>query len=80
MTVANAWQEYKKSLGASRPWDALNPNTKWVSGEVSDKRIEVCNGCPEFVKLTSQCKKCGCFMNVKTKLENASCPLSKWDN
>jgi hypothetical protein len=32
-----------------------------------------------LIKLTSQCKKCGCFMEAKTKLPNAECPIGKWD-
>ena len=28
--------------------------------------------------ITQQCKKCGCFMKIKTKLKNATCPLQKW--
>jgi len=28
--------------------------------------------------LSKQCKKCGCFMAIKTKLQAATCPLGKW--
>lgn len=76
----SAWEDYKKSLGSSRPWDLINPNTEWVSSDISDKRLSICNTCPELIKLTTQCKKCGCFMKAKTKLKNATCPLLKWDN
>jgi hypothetical protein len=80
MTEISAWESYKKNLGASRPWDLINPNTEWSSSEISDKRVSICKQCPEFIKVTSQCKKCGCFMTAKAKLKNASCPLSKWNN
>lgn len=76
----SSWEDYKKSLGSSRPWDLINPNTEWVSSDISDKRLSICNTCPELIKLTTQCKKCGCFMKAKTKLKNATCPLLKWDN
>lgn len=72
------WQQYKKNLGDVRPWDLLNPNTPWVDKKVSDNRMLICNQCPELISLTKQCKKCGCFMNAKTRLQNASCPLGKW--
>lgn len=72
------WQQYKKNLGDVRPWDLINPKTEYVESDVSDQRFEICKSCPELIKLTSQCKKCGCFMSAKTRLQNASCPLGKW--
>lgn len=74
----SAWQQYKESLGDTRPWDLVNPNTEWASTEMSEQRYSICKGCPELIKLTKQCKKCGCFMPGKTKLQNATCPLGKW--
>lgn len=75
----SAWQKYKKNLGEARPWHLLNPKKEnWASQEVAEKRFSICKECPEFIELTTQCKKCGCFMKVKTKLEIATCPLGKW--
>jgi hypothetical protein len=62
-----------------RPWDLFNKKMDRVDSDTYDKRIETCKSCPELIKLTFQCKKCGCFMKEKTKLANASCPLNKWD-
>lgn len=61
-----------------RPWDFLNPNTEYVSEEIADERLKVCNACPELIQLTKTCKKCGCFMTLKTKFAKATCPLEKW--
>lgn len=61
-----------------RPTDMLNPNTEWADEELSNKRYSICQSCPELIKLTKQCKKCGCFMAAKTKLQLATCPLGKW--
>ena len=61
-----------------KPWDLLNPNSKKVSSSKADERYSICLSCPELVRLTKQCKKCGCFMRVKVILEDASCPLDKW--
>jgi hypothetical protein len=72
------WQKYKQSLGETRPWDLVNPETQWATSEVAEERYSICKGCPELIKLTKQCKKCGCFMAAKTKLEKAVCPLGKW--
>lgn len=72
------WQKYKQNLGQTRPWDMVNPNTEWASETKAEERYSICKECPELIKLTSQCKKCGCFMAAKTKLEKATCPLGKW--
>jgi len=72
------WQKYKKNLGETRPWDLVNPATEWASEELASARYAICKACPELIKLTTQCKKCGCIMKAKTKLEKATCPLGKW--
>jgi len=72
------WQKYKKNLGETRPWDLVNPATEWASEELVSARYAICKACPELIKLTTQCKKCGCIMKAKTKLEKATCPLGKW--
>ena len=62
----------------ARPWDLYNKNIGRVEQELADRRMEICLGCPQLIKLTNQCKECGCIMNLKTKLPNAECPLGKW--
>jgi hypothetical protein len=74
----SSWKEWKKNLGETRPWDMLNPNTEFVDESVAKNRMDTCLGCPELIKVTKQCTKCGCFMHLKTKLENAVCPIGKW--
>ena len=71
------WEQYKEKNGVT-PLDMLNPKTKLSEKELSDIRYNICLQCPELIKITNQCKKCGCFMNVKTKLEAAKCPIGKW--
>jgi len=61
-----------------RPWDLFNKKMGRVDSDTYNKRIEICKECPELIRLTFQCKKCGCFMKEKTKLANAGCPLNKW--
>jgi hypothetical protein len=72
------WDEWKVSSGVSRPWHLLNPNQYSDDEDLPSKRFSICQKCPELIKLTGQCKKCGCFMAAKTKLEKATCPLGKW--
>ena len=62
----------------ARPWDLFNKNLGRVETTIAAERYEICSACPELIKLTGQCKKCGCFMQHKAKLPNAFCPLDKW--
>lgn len=62
----------------ARPWDILNKNIEKLMPEQQAIRLDICKACPELIHLTKQCKKCGCFMEAKTKLPHAVCPLGKW--
>lgn len=51
---------------------------KIVEAGIHSSRIKTCKSCEHLIKITNTCKKCGCFMSLKTKLENAVCPIGKW--
>jgi len=82
----SAWEEYKKNkikngeevFPKARPWHILDPDQPKASEELQKQRYSICKECPEFIKITKQCKKCGCLMKLKTQLENAQCPIGKW--
>jgi hypothetical protein len=76
--MTNPWQEYKKKLGNTRPWDVLNPHSEKASDQVANSRMSVCLECPELVNISKQCKQCGCVMPLKVKLLKAECPIGKW--
>ena len=76
MGYKNAWEEYKAKNNVT-PIDLLNKNN-YIEKIKSDKRMQTCSGCEHLIKLTHQCKKCGCLMNLKTKLKDATCPIGKW--
>lgn len=65
-----------------RPWDLLrskaSPEGERVTEEKKQERLSICEECPRYVKMTSQCLECGCIMKLKTKLAAATCPLGKW--
>jgi len=63
---------------SAKPWDIFNKKIGRVTEIIADQRMLICKDCPFLIKATNQCKKCGCFMNLKTKLPNASCPIGKW--
>lgn len=71
------WELYKEKNGVTM-FDVINPNKLETSAEEADSRYSICLSCPELINITKQCKKCGCFMAVKTKLKYAKCPIGKW--
>ncbi len=42
------------------------------------ERMEICRSCPHLTLPFNRCEKCGCFMDLKTRLQNARCPIGKW--
>jgi hypothetical protein len=64
--------------GKPSPLDFLRRSTQYVDDGTKEWRFAVCESCPHFLELTKQCKKCGCFMHLKTKLAEAECPIGKW--
>ena len=48
------------------------------SEELAAERLKVCTKCPAFRKLARQCSLCNCFMDMKTKILDASCPKDLW--
>jgi len=75
MNAWDAWKELVKS--EAKPWHLAIPE-KYTDEETANKRYEICLQCPELTEKTKVCKKCGCFMVAKTKIELARCPLKKW--
>jgi len=78
MSVKSRWEQYKEKNNGVTFLDVFNPNVEGADEEKVQKRFSICKECPELIDLTKQCKQCGCFMPLKTKLEAAICPLKKW--
>ena len=49
-----------------------------VSDQTQKSRIDICNLCERYNATLLICKECGCFVNMKTWLKEARCPLGKW--
>ena len=47
--------------------------------DIIESRWNECQGCEHLIKATNQCKKCGCFMKIKTRIATARCPVGKWE-
>jgi hypothetical protein len=59
-------------------FDLFDPNKPRSDKELIEQRLEICKVCPAFRPRTKRCSKCGCFMELKTTLMQASCPIGKW--
>lgn len=59
-------------------FDLFRKAAEKANQDLYDTRIEVCSSCDLLIKPTFQCKECGCFMKLKAKLVDATCPLGKW--
>ena len=71
-------KEREEKLAKVSIFDILD-KSKYSNNKMEiDKRISICEGCEHFIKITKQCSRCGCFMKLKTRLTDASCPIGKW--
>lgn len=52
--------------------------TTLAEPEIAHDRIEICNSCEFLIEVTRNCKKCGCFVDGKTKIAASKCPVNKW--
>jgi len=59
-------------------FDLFDPREPRSNKELIEERLAICNECPFLNKNLMKCKKCGCFMKLKTTLHEAKCPLDKW--
>ncbi len=58
--------------------DLFDPNQPRSDRDLIESRLEICNTCEHFNRRMVKCKKCGCFMKLKTTLVQAKCPIGKW--
>lgn len=53
-------------------------NKFFVTDEVYEERISICRKCVYYFKPTGQCKRCMCFMKIKTRIAGLECPEKYW--
>lgn len=58
--------------------DLFDPRQPRSEKDLMDERLAICNKCPWLDKRLTKCKQCGCFMQLKTTLRQAKCPLGHW--
>jgi hypothetical protein len=72
-------QNSKKNDPSNILAETENSNAiKLVDNDMHIGRMNICKSCEYLFKMTNTCKKCGCFMSVKTRLKTSSCPIGKW--
>ena len=54
-------------------------NKFFVSKEVYKDRMAICKKCVYYFKPSGQCKRCLCFMKIKSRIASQSCPQKYWD-
>lgn len=59
-------------------FDLFDPREPRSNKDLIEERLAICNECPMLDKRLIKCRKCGCFMKLKTTLHEAKCPLDKW--
>lgn len=64
-------------LPAPKPKAEAEVSAKQLPQKESQRRMAICNQCPELLAL-DRCRRCGCFMRIKTQIPGAQCPLQKW--
>jgi hypothetical protein len=52
----------------------------FLKKEQAQERYDICKTCNKFNAAIKQCAECRCFMPVKVKFINSSCPLKKWES
>lgn len=76
MTFPNPLRALAALFRAGKAW--FSRKDVFVTQEVADERMQICLECPEREPDLNQCKRCSCFLALKTELATESCPLKKW--
>jgi ribosomal protein L32 len=51
---------------------------KNVESDLQKRRLEICQKCEYYKEDNISCKKCGCYLLIKTSWASESCPVGKW--
>jgi hypothetical protein len=70
---------------ATQVGTAMRSTVGWVAGgmrlatkETQAERRAICNGCEFHDTKHDKCIRCGCWLRMKLRLINESCPENKW--
>jgi hypothetical protein len=71
--AANLAKSFKRTVKAAVSGDSVAAGI-----ELKNKRITICKGCSWFIKDSSRCASCGCFVPLKAYLKEEACPIGRW--
>lgn len=52
------------------------PESESVSDSLYEERLSICTGCERLAD--GMCRACGCYVELRAKIEKNSCPYEKW--
>lgn len=58
--------------------DLVTGKLRFVSRQKAAERRAICDQCEVQNKATKVCTACGCFLPLKTKVRDSSCPMELW--
>jgi hypothetical protein len=58
--------------------DLITGNLEYADPEVVAQRLAICDGCEVQNKTLHMCTACGCYLPLKTKLKESTCPMELW--
>lgn len=78
MSFLNRLQEKVVTVKKKIAEEDSESQSHFTEHGVSTARMDICRQCDHFISVTTTCKKCGCFMILKSKLKESKCPIGKW--
>lgn len=70
--------KFKKKLSQVKEQTHQFVESAHANQTIVTDRINTCNTCEYLFTPTRNCKKCGCFVDIKARFINSECPLGKW--
>ncbi len=58
--------------------DAITGKLVLSEDELKTERMKICSVCEHFQPALRKCDICGCFMEIKSRILQAECPINKW--
>ncbi len=78
MTFLSKIKERIETVVAAEAELRTEMSSKIVPDQIKSERMAHCNTCEFLFTPTMQCRKCGCFVKLKTSVSFFKCPVGKW--
>lgn len=71
-------EKLKTRLIAVKDAAVVEAGITLVPDQIKEERLTICRSCEFLFEPTLQCKRCGCFLKLKTSFAFFKCPVDKW--